>query len=76
MSDSIFVLLIIFGVVVLPYWLKLHYQKNKTNPSTKDDVNIDELQSLKACAEDLEQRVQNLESILDVEAPNWRRKYG
>ncbi|PWK54495.1 envelope stress response membrane protein PspB [Pleionea mediterranea] len=75
----LFVLGIIVAVCVVPYWLKLHYgdknnanKKNKKNNSNQD---IEELNELSDLADSLNKRVLNLESILDNESPDWRKKY-
>ncbi len=74
----VFVLGVIFIVVVLPYWLKLHYgeKKNKkqVDKKTNDSEKV-ELEGLSDLANDLAVRVKNLEAILDAETPDWRKKY-
>jgi phage shock protein B len=74
----IFVLGAMFTVVVLPYWLKLHYGNKARGKVKNSDINDDEtskLNDLAALAKDLTTRIKNLEAILDAETPDWRKKY-
>lgn len=74
-SSLVFVLCIIFIVVVIPYWLKLHYGDRKSKSGAKDSASKVNLAPLNQLADDLQKRVQVLESILDSESPEWRKKY-
>lgn len=74
----VFVLGVIFIVVVLPYWLKLHYGDKKGKGKTVKNNKIndrEQLEKLNELAKELSDRVKNLEAILDAETPDWRKKY-
>lgn len=75
----LFVLGIIVAVCVVPYWLKLHYgDKNNAKKKSKEaysSQDVEELNELSELADSLNKRVINLESILDNESPDWRKKY-
>lgn len=74
----VFVLGVIFIVVVLPYWLKLHYGDKKGKAKVTKDNKFDDkeqLVKLNDLAQELSERVKNLEAILDAETPDWRKKY-
>ncbi|HFJ0016374.1 envelope stress response membrane protein PspB [Shigella boydii] len=63
--------LTIFVLFVLPIWLWLHY----SNRSGRDELSQSEQQRLAQLADEakrMRERIQALESILDVEHPNWR----
>ncbi|NVJ50050.1 MAG: envelope stress response membrane protein PspB [Gammaproteobacteria bacterium] len=83
MSEGIlFVLGIIFMVVVVPYWLKLHYRGSSKKPldsssskSGQTTSDPEQLAGLNDLADQLAQRVKNLEAILDDKAPGWRSSY-
>lgn len=65
--------IILFLIIVAPIWLILHYRsRNKINAGLNDDER-DTLSSLSQSAEQLQERIRTLESILDAEHPNWRR---
>jgi phage shock protein B len=72
--DFIFVPTILFMVVVMPLWLVMHYRyKSKTGLglSDSDQATLDDLlRSL----DQLTDRTEILESILDDRHPKWRRE--
>lgn len=65
---------ILFMVVVAPVWILLHYITRWK--STKTISNEDEtlLSDLWESAEKIEARLNNIERILDTDAPDWRNK--
>ena len=71
--------LIIFLVVVAPLWIFFHYvtkwKKMKIAGATEDQTVVDnkELRRMRDLAERLEQRIESLETILDADAPDWRK---
>ncbi len=68
------VVLILFMVVVAPLWILFHYitKWKSTKTITNEDENI--LGELWESADRIESRLNNIERILDAEAPEWRRK--
>lgn len=68
-----FVPAVVFLVIVAPIWLLLHYwaQSRGNKGLSADDQR--QLESALALAEQLEQRVRSLETILDDQQPDWRR---
>ncbi|EEX65777.1 envelope stress response membrane protein PspB [Vibrio metoecus] len=74
-SFFIAVPLIVFCIFVAPLWLLLHYRSKRRAESGLSDEEMRQLHSLSEKAERLRGRVENLERILDAEAPNWRRHY-
>jgi len=72
--------LIVFLSVVLPIWLFFHYvtkwkQMNRAGAGEGQTVvERKELLHLREVAVTLEQRIDSLETILDIEAPEWRKK--
>jgi phage shock protein B len=74
MDDAWLALFFIFLVFVAPIWLILHYRfKNKLIAQGDSKENQRRLQQLQQLAERLENRVENLERILDEKVPDWRR---
>lgn len=70
MHEVIPILLI---TICLPLWIIFHYiTKWKTSKglSTEDEKMLSEVWE---SANRMEERINTLERILDVEAPNWRR---
>jgi phage shock protein B len=77
MSVMIFMVpLIIFMVIVAPLWLVLHYRGKRHSERGLSQEEFQQLQSLSAKADSLQQRITTLERILDAETPNWRSDYG
>ena len=76
MSTAIFVPTIVFMVVVAPVWIIFHY-RSKTHLvhglSSSERADLDEMIET---ANKMAARIETLESILDVESPDWREKRG
>lgn len=68
------VVMILFMVVVAPVWIFFHYSTKwkSTKTISNEDENI--LSDLWESAERIENRLNNIERILDVESPDWRKK--
>lgn len=69
-----FVLGILLLTVVVPRWIRLHYEAKMAGGralSAEEERTVSELQAI---AGRLETRVQSLERILDAEVPNWRAR--
>ena len=74
---------IIFLVVVAPLWMLCHYvtvwMRLRAGAGAgagpgKVAVERAELDRMRTLAEGLEQRIESLETILDAEAPGWRKR--
>lgn len=74
MEELIMAPVIIFMVIVAPIWLVLHYRsKGQVSQGLSEEEYI-QLSNLSETADKMADRIQTLESILDVETPNWRNK--
>ena len=74
LTEAIFVPVILFTVVVAPIWIILHYRsKGKLvhGLSASERADLDEMIET---ANKMAARIETLESILDVESPDWREK--
>ena len=71
---------IVFLVVVAPLWIIFHYvtvwKRMRAGSAGPGKVVIDraELERMRELAEQLERRVESVETILDAEAPEWRNR--
>lgn len=72
--NSFTVPLILFMVVVAPTWLALHYRSRGRSERALGQAERAELEALAERAEQMAERIETLESILDVEAPGWRKR--
>jgi phage shock protein B len=66
---------IVFLIFVAPLWLFLHYRSKRKAETGLSGDEHQELQNLAKKAEQMKQRVENLERILDAESPNWRSNH-
>lgn len=73
-TNAVFVLAIIFMTVILPFVVILHYMtKWKATKGLSDDEQR-MLEDLWKDAQAMQSRLNALETILDHEAPDWRKK--
>lgn len=66
--------IIIFMIFVAPIWLILHYRSQRQVSQGLTQAEMENLNELAHKAEVLGERVKTLESILDAEAPQWRKQ--
>ncbi|MGL5948494.1 MAG: envelope stress response membrane protein PspB [Aeromonas sp.] len=64
--------LTVFMVIVAPIWLILHYRAKQRLDAGLAESEREQLHDLLVRGEQLKQRVQALETILDAEVPGWR----
>ncbi len=75
-NEIVFVPLILFTLFVAPVWVVMHYRtlgKKLGGISEQEHAQLEELEEI---ADKMEERIKTLESILDVETPDWRKRYG
>ncbi len=67
-------IIIVFGLVIVPLWLILHYttKRRETQSLSREDERM--LSELWQLAQKMETRVNSLETILDAQVPTWREK--
>jgi phage shock protein B len=63
---------ILFMVIVAPLWLIFHYKTMWKNQKTNGGAEEKSVKEMWLVAQRLENRVANLEKLLDAEAPGWR----
>ena len=71
---AFFVPVVVFLVVVAPIWIIFHY---KSKSGVVNGLSADErarLDEMITVANKMAARIETLESILDVESPDWREK--
>jgi len=67
------VVLIVFMVIVMPIWLSLHYGARFRQAKVLTAESERTLGELSDIADRLQKRIDNLERLLDVAAPEWRK---
>ncbi|HKL62394.1 MAG TPA: envelope stress response membrane protein PspB [Woeseiaceae bacterium] len=74
MSETMSILGILFITIVLPLWIILHYvtkwKKSRELSGTEEEM----LEEIWTLSQNMESRLNALETILDDEVPDWRRK--
>lgn len=75
MASSILltVAVLIFLTIVAPIWIVAHYVTRWRLAKTLSPQDERRLAELARTADRLEERIRNLERILDTESPDWRR---
>jgi phage shock protein B len=73
-STHFFVLTILFMVVVLPIFLIMHYTTKWKAAKGLTDEEQTTLEELWQTGQRMDSRLNALETILDAEVPDWRRK--
>ena len=72
--DILMAPIIIFMVVVAPIWLVLHYRSKRQISQGLSAEEYRQLSDLSEAADQMTERIQSLEAILDAETPDWRNK--
>lgn len=65
---------VLFLIFVAPLWIIMHYRSKRRSEGMLTKVERTELESLAAAAGNMQERIETLESILDAETPDWRRR--
>ncbi len=65
---------ILFAVVVAPIWLFLHYGSRWRQAKLLTTESEKTLAEMADIADKMQSRIDNLERLLDVTAPDWRKK--
>lgn len=71
-----FVPTILFMTVVAPIWLTMHYRSLNRSSRSLSQEDRETVEQMLHTADRLSDRIQALESILDVEHPQWRTSQG
>lgn len=75
LTEAFAIPMIIFMIFVAPIWIIMHYRSKRKISEGLSEHELAQLNDLSAKAERMADRISTLESILDAEAPNWRRKH-
>ena len=65
---------VLFLLVVAPIWIVMHYRAKRRMNSELTEEERAELERLSNAAVGMRERIETLESILDAETPDWRRR--
>ncbi|MDE0192466.1 MAG: envelope stress response membrane protein PspB [Gammaproteobacteria bacterium] len=65
---------VLFLIFVAPLWIIMHYRSKGRSQGMLTADERAELERLASSADDMRERIETLESILDAETPDWRRR--
>lgn len=65
---------ILFMLFVAPIWVIMHYRSQRKISQGLSEDELAQLQQLARQAEQMRERIQTLEAILDAESPQWRTR--
>ena len=65
---------VLFLIFVAPLWIIMHYRSKRRSEGMLTEDERTELEQLASAAEAMRERIETLESILDAETPDWRRR--
>jgi len=75
MEEMAFIPAILFMIFVAPIWVIMHYRSKNQKESGISEEEHSRLKELTKIADSMMDRIETLESILDQETPNWRKKH-
>ena len=65
---------VLFLIFVAPLWIIMHYRSKGRSQGMLTADERAELERLASSADDMWERIETLEAILDAETPDWRRR--
>lgn len=69
-----FVPTILFLVVVAPMWITMHYRSVNRSSRSLNSEDRESIEHMLETVDKLTERIGTLESILDVDHPDWRQQ--
>jgi len=76
MVVAFFVPTVIFLTFVAPVWVFMHYRSKQKAQGSLSQAEREEMELLKRKADRMIERIETLESILDAQTPDWRKRAG
>lgn len=73
---ALFVPTLAFICLVVPIWIFMHYRSKQRLQGELSAAEKDDLIALAQQADNMLDRIDTLEAILDVETPGWRTRQG
>ncbi|MCM2680018.1 envelope stress response membrane protein PspB [Echinimonas agarilytica] len=64
----------IFLILVAPIWLIMHYRAKRQVSQGLTEDEFRQIRMLATQSEQMADRIETLEAILDAEAPDWRKR--
>tara|TARA_B100001057_G_scaffold261557_1_gene261807 strand:- start:322 stop:579 length:258 start_codon:yes stop_codon:yes gene_type:complete len=74
--EMLIVPMVLFMVIVAPTWIVMHYRSVNRSSSQLSEDDRQALEDTLVAVDQMADRIESLESILDADHPNWRRERG
>ncbi len=74
--EMLFVPMVLFMVIVAPMWIVMHYRSVNRSSSQLSEDDRQALEEMLLAVDQMADRIESLESILDADHPNWRQEHG
>ena len=74
--EMLFVPMVLFMVIVAPTWIVMHYRSVSRSSSQLSEDDRQALEEMLVAVDQMADRIESLESILDADHPNWRQGRG
>ena len=74
--EMLFVPMVLFMVIVAPTWIVMHYRSVNRSSSQLSEEDRQALEDLLVAVDQMAERIDSLESILDADHPDWRAVSG
>ena len=67
---------LVIMVIVAPTWIVMHYRSVNRSSSQLSEGDRQALEEMLVAVDQMADRIESLESILDADHPNWRKERG
>ena len=74
--EMLFVPMVLFMVIVAPTWVVMHYRSMNRSSSQLSEDDRQAMEEMLVAVDQMADRIESLESILDADHPNWRQERG
>ena len=74
--EMLFVPMVLFMVIVATTWVVMHYRSVNRSSSQLSEDDRQALEEMLVAVDQMADRIESLESILDADHPNWRQERG
>tara|TARA_B100001057_G_scaffold461655_1_gene513871 strand:- start:305 stop:562 length:258 start_codon:yes stop_codon:yes gene_type:complete len=74
--EMLLVPMALFMVIVAPIWIVIYYRSVNRSSSQLSEDEQQALEEMLVAVDQMADRIESLESILDADHPNWRQERG
>ena len=74
--EMLFVPMVLFMVIVAPTWIVMHYRSVNRSSSQLSEEDQQALEDLLVAVDQMAERIDSLELILEADHPDWREASG